>query len=119
MSAYAWVALGAAVGAPLRYAVERLVNGDRPPSAFPWGLFAVNVLGSALAGIVIAATEGTVRLVLLVGFCGAFTTYSGFGWAATRLWGENRRRFWITVLGMSAACIAAFGAAWSLTLAWV
>lgn len=118
MSAYAWVALGAVVGAPLRYAVERLVNRDRPATTFPLGLFMVNVVGSALAGIVVAATEGSLRLVLLVGFCGAFTTYSGFGWAATALWHENRRTFWATVLGVTAACVAAFALAWSLTSLW-
>jgi CrcB protein len=118
MSAYAWVAVGAVVGAPLRYAVERLVNRDRPVTAFPWGLFLVNVIGSALAGIVVAGTVGSLRLVLLVGFCGAFTTYSGFGWAATVLWREDRRTFWATVLGVTSACIAAFAITWSVTSLW-
>ncbi len=116
MSAYAWVALGAVVGAPLRYTVERLLAAEHPRASFPRGLFAVNVLGSALAGIVVATTDGNLRLVLLIGFCGAFTTYSGFGWAATQLWGEQRRLFWLTVLGVTAACIAAFTLTWSISL---
>lgn len=115
MSSYLWVALGAVIGAPLRYLVESLANRNRALTDFPRGLFMVNVVGSALAGIVVAATSGNLRLMLLVGFCGAFTTFSGFGWAATRLWSEARRMFWVTVVGMSACCVLAFFVTWSIT----
>jgi CrcB protein len=43
------VALGAAVGAPLRYLVDRAVQ-TRHDSLFPWGTFAVNAAGSFLLG---------------------------------------------------------------------
>ena len=115
MTSYLWVALGAIVGAPLRYLVESLANRNRALTDFPRGLFMVNVMGSALAGIVVAATSGNLRLMLLVGFCGAFTTFSGFGWAATRLWTEARRMFWLAVLGMTAGCVLAFYITWSIT----
>jgi CrcB protein len=115
MSSYLWVALGAVIGAPLRYLVESLARRNRSLTDFPRGLFMVNVVGSALAGIVVAATSGNLRLLLLVGFCGAFTTFSGFGWAATRLWTEDRRMFAITILGMSVSCVLAFYATWSFT----
>ncbi len=114
-STYLWVALGAAIGAPLRYLVESIANRNRELTHFPRGLFLVNVVGSALAGIVVATTSGNLRMLLLVGFCGAFTTFSGFGWAATRLWGESRRMFWITVAGMSTCCVVAYFLAWSIT----
>ena len=95
------VAAGAAVGAPLRYLVDRVVTdrvirsaADRSGAAgaalFPWGLLVVNVLGSLMAGIVIAATSGDLRMLLLVGFCGAFTTFSGFAWETDRLWPDAR-----------------------------
>jgi fluoride exporter len=115
MTSYLWVALGAIVGAPLRYLVESRANRNRALTDFPRGLFMVNVMGSALAGIVVAATSGNLRLMLLVGFCGAFTTFSGFGWAATRLWTDARRMFWIAVLGMTAGCVVAFYVTWSIT----
>ena len=44
------VALGAAVGAPLRFAVER-----RLASAYPWGTFAVNLVGSAILGVLVGS----------------------------------------------------------------
>jgi fluoride exporter len=75
------VALGALVGAPLRFVVER-----RLASSYPWGTWIVNVAGSAVLG----ATAGYVStlgqatsaasLVALVGtgFCGSLTTFGGF-----------------------------------------
>ena len=43
------VALGAAVGAPLRYLVDRAVQA-RHDSVFPWGTLAVNIAGSFMLG---------------------------------------------------------------------
>ena len=48
------VAAGAAVGAPLRYLVDRAVQA-RHTTAFPWGTFAVNAAGSLLLGLVTGA----------------------------------------------------------------
>jgi len=116
-----WLAviLGAAIGAPLRYVIDRAVTarvaGPDPIREFPWGLLVVNVSGSALAGIVLAATTGDLRILLLTGFCGAYTTFSGFGWEANRLWGAARGAFWLAVLVMPAACVVVFVIAWRAT----
>jgi CrcB protein len=75
------IALGAALGAPLRYAVERLTA-----SAWPWGTWAVNVVGSAILGALVGKllADGGIgsapSLLALVGtgFCGALTTFGGF-----------------------------------------
>ncbi len=113
-----WVAIvvGAAFGAPLRFLIdswitERATEG-RPP--FPWGLLVVNVLGSAIAGVVLALTTGDLRILLLVGFCGAFTTFSGVAWEIDRLWEVARTSFWLAVVVMPAACLAAFMLAWRI-----
>lgn len=113
-----WIALvvGAAVGAPARYLLDRWVT-ERTASTgsvgeFPWGLLVVNALGSLIAGIVLATATGDARVLLLSGFCGAFTTFSGFGWEADRLWATARRTFWAAVVVMPVVCVVAFVVAW-------
>ena len=72
------VAIGAAVGAPLRFVIGTHVDGR-----WPHGTFVVNVVGSFLLGLFAAlAAAGTLSsggLALLgTGLCGGFTTYSSF-----------------------------------------
>lgn len=113
------VIAGAAIGAPLRYLVDLLVTERAAAMGaarqFPWGLLVVNVLGSAIAGIVLATVTGDLRVLLLSGFCGAFTTFSGFAWETDRLWATARSAFWAAVLVMPAACVGAFLVAWRTT----
>jgi CrcB protein len=68
------VALGAAVGAPARYAAGHLL--DR---RWPWGTVLVNWAGSFLIGLLAARGVSGEPLALLgTGFCGGLTTYSAF-----------------------------------------
>lgn len=71
------VALGGAVGSVLRY----LLSGIN--TSFPWGTFAVNILGSLLIGIFVGLVSKGVlspemKLLMVTGFCGGFTTFSTF-----------------------------------------
>lgn len=68
------VALGAAVGAPLRYVAGRLLDGR-----LPRGTILVNWVGSLLLGWFSGlGLEGHDLALLGTGFCGALTTYSSF-----------------------------------------
>ncbi|PZG46562.1 fluoride efflux transporter CrcB [Spongiactinospora gelatinilytica] len=88
---YLLVALGAAVGAPLRYLTDRVIRA-RTGSDFPWGTFAVNVAGSALLGFLAALpADGALMALFGAGFCGALTTYSTFGYETVRLVTEGWR----------------------------
>jgi CrcB protein len=105
------VVLGAAVGAPLRYLVDRAVQA-RHDSLFPWGTFAVNVAGSFLLGLLAAATLRTpapIMALLGTGLCGALTTYSTFGYETVRLLHERARLF--AILNVVASVVAGLGAA--------
>ena len=91
---YLWVAIGAAIGAPLRYLTDRFVTA-RIGSGLPWGTFTVNVVGSLILGLVAGAGlagDDPWQLVLGTGFCGALTTYSTFAWETVQLAGRRERR---------------------------
>jgi fluoride exporter len=85
------VALGAAVGAPVRYVVDRALAA-RLGTGFPYGTLAVNVAGSFALGLLVGAAAGQHAMALAgTGFCGALTTYSTFSWEAVRLAAAGRR----------------------------
>lgn len=76
------IALGGGTGAVLRYLVSKYVT-EVSDKVFPWGTMTVNILGCLVAGIVIGCTiklnlPDTLRLLLIAGFCGGFTTFSAF-----------------------------------------
>ncbi len=81
------VALGGAFGAVSRYLVSGWVARLTHESAFPYGTLAVNVTGSFLLGLMMGlGGEGrlllppAVRVVVGIGFLGAFTTFSTFSY---------------------------------------
>ena len=102
------ITLGAAIGAPSRFILDRWMAGHAPTKRFPWSLLLVNTLGSAIAGAAFALTSGSLRLFLLVGLCGSLTTFSGFGWEMHQLWSRSRSTFVIAMIVMTASCIGAF-----------
>lgn len=77
------VALGGATGSVLRYLVGLWSLRQFGP-AFPWGTIVVNVLGSLLIGLLAEYVarrlnaSAEVRLLLVTGFLGGFTTFSAF-----------------------------------------
>ncbi len=82
------VALGAAVGAPLRYVVQHRLDG-----LWPTGTLVINVAGSFLLGLLVAASVSGNALALLgTGFCGGLTTYSGFAVRTTDLVADPKTR---------------------------
>ena len=75
-----FVFLGGGAGSILRYMVSRWLN----TSFFPWGTLAVNIIGCflvSLFGTWIArqSLPTDLRLLMVVGLCGGFTTFSAFG----------------------------------------
>ena len=108
------VILGAIVGAPLRYLVDRAVQ-TKHDSVFPWGTFTVNIAGSFILGVLIRgsaahAIPGAVDALLGTGLCGALTTYSTFGYETVRLLEERVRAY--AVLNVAASIVAGLGAAY-------
>lgn len=99
------VALGAAVGSPVRYLAGRLLDGRFLDGQVHWGTLAVNLVGSALlGGLVGGAVSGHWLALLGTGFCGGLTTYSAFAVQSVQ---GGRRRGTAYALGTIAGCLAA------------
>jgi CrcB protein len=85
MLTYVWIALGGAIGTLLRFWLN-LVLTSRFGETLPWGTIAINITGSFAIGLFAALSETggrlpvstDMRLFVLVGLCGGFTTFSSF-----------------------------------------
>ena len=84
------VGLGGFIGANVRYYVSTFVAKNWDP-ALPWGTLIVNVTGSFVIGVFLVwtteriLTDPAYRLLVAVGFCGAYTTFSSYAFETVRL----------------------------------
>ena len=88
------VALGGACGALARYGAGQLV-ATLLQTAAPWSTWTVNLLGCLCIGLSVPlfgrlSGAETVRLALIAGFLGSFTTFSTFSLDTVALWAEGR-----------------------------
>ena len=80
------VGLGGAAGSVVRYMLSAWLLAGHTLLGFPAGTFAVNAVGSLLIGILLeASVSETLGWLLIVGFCGGFTTFSAFSADTVRL----------------------------------
>lgn len=95
MTDFLLVCLGAGIGAPARYLLDRSVQA-RHDTVMPWGTLLVNVVGSLVLGVLVGlgghhAVPDEVGLLIGTGVCGALTTYSTFSYETLRLFEEGAR----------------------------
>ena len=82
MKAILLVFLGGGAGSALRYVIGKNLNPTTV--GFPWGTFAVNLIGSLIIGLVFgwilqkSKLSNDTLLLIVAGFCGGFTTFSAF-----------------------------------------
>ena len=80
------VGFGGAAGSIVRYLLSGGILAGQTLLGFPAGTFTVNAAGSLLIGILLeASVSETLGWLLIVGFCGGFTTFSPFSAATVRL----------------------------------
>ncbi len=105
------VAVGAAVGAPLRYLVNHWCREwfDATPSA---GTLVVNVVGSFVLGLLVGAGATGAPLALVgIGFCGALTTFSTLALEVWDAMSDDRRVEATSIVSLSLTL--GLGAAWA------
>jgi len=79
------ISVAAFLGANLRYLLSRFAMKEFGP-VFPYGTLIINILGSFIVGLFVTWTTERVlvdprwRLLVVVGFCGSFTTFSSFAY---------------------------------------
>ena len=82
------ISLGAIVGANARYVISRFAARLLGP-VFPYGTLIINVSGSFIVGLFLVWTTERVlidprwRLLVVIGFCGGFTTFSSYAFETT------------------------------------
>ena len=80
------VGYGGAAGSIARYLLSGGILAGQTLLGFPAGTFTVNAAGSLLIGILLeASVSETLGWLLIVGFCGGFTTFSAFSADTVRL----------------------------------
>ena len=91
--------IAGAAGTLCRYGLSGLVQ-SATGARFPWGTLAVNLTGCLIAGLAFGlfesrwALSGEVRIIVFIGFLGAFSTFSGFMLETTEL---ARDAQWLSV----------------------
>jgi fluoride exporter len=110
---FVMVSLGAIVGANLRYILSRYAAKVLGP-VFPYGTLIINVSGSFLVGwFMIWTTERVLvdprwRLLLVVGFCGGFTTFSSYAFESMAYFEQGQWLLMATnILANNLLCLAA------------
>jgi len=109
----ALVLVGGAIGAIARHLTDLAVRAHLD-AVFPWGTFIANVSGSLLLGAVSGLAAGSldpwVGDLVGIGFCGALTTYSTFGYETVRLASSGAWRY--AAANAGATVLAGLGACW-------
>jgi len=88
------VALGGAAGAVARYVIDGVV-AQRVVGAFPWGTLVVNISGALILGLLFAlgiergVLPASIRAPVMIGFVGAYTTFSTLMLESWRLWEDG------------------------------
>ena len=112
----ALVGLGGFIGAISRYALSGLAH-RLLGSSFPWGTLAVNIIGCFLiGGLMVFAEDRAVltpqlRLLLGIGFLGAFTTFSTFGYESFELLRD--RQLLYLALNLAVSIVGGLTAVWA------
>jgi fluoride exporter len=107
------VSLAAVVGANLRYVLSRLAARELG-LVFPYGTLFINIAGSFIVGLFLIWTSQRVlidphwRLVVVIGFCGSFTTFSSYAFETMAYFEHGQWGLMlVNILSNNLLCLAA------------
>ena len=110
---YLWIALGAVVGASARYFLSTQI-ARHFSTTFPYGTLLINLTGSLVLGFFLVYSSERVlleprwRLLVAIGFCGSYTTFSSYAYESFALIEQGQ---WLltgaNIVASNALCLAA------------
>jgi len=111
--AYLWIAVGAVAGASARYFLSGFI-ARHFSAVFPFGTLLINISGSLVLGffLVLSSERALIdprwRLLVAIGFCGSYTTFSSYAFETFAFVEQGR---WLLVAaniaGSNALCLGA------------
>ena len=114
------ISLGAVVGADARYLISRYAAKLLGP-VFPYGTLLINISGSLIVGFFVIWTTERVfidprwRLLVIVGFCGSFTTFSSYAYESMAYFEQGQwLLMWSNILTNNVLCLLAVVAGMAL-----
>lgn len=121
---YLWVSLGGIVGACARYFLSRFA-ARIAGSSFPWGTLFINLTGSFILGLFLVYTTERAfvdprwRLMIAIGFCGAYTTFSSYAYESMVYFEQGHWALFAgNVLANNLLCLAAVLGAAAIARSW-
>ena len=112
MKDFLTISVAAVLGANLRYILSRVAAREFGP-VFPYGTLIINVLGSFIVGLFVIWTTERVavdprwRLLVVVGFCGSFTTFSGYAFETLAFFEQGQWGLMLAnIFGNNLLCLA-------------
>lgn len=106
------ISVAAIAGANLRYLLSRFAAREFGP-IFPYGTLVINIIGSFIVGLfVIWTTERVLvdprwRLLVVVGFCGSFTTFSSYAFESMSFFAHGQWELMlINIFSNNLLCLA-------------
>jgi fluoride exporter len=111
--AYAWISVGAILGANLRYFLSKIVTRVSD-AALPYGTLIINVTGSLILGFFLVWTTERVlvdprwRWLVAIGVCGSYTTFSSYAFETMAYFEQgNWMLFAGNIFASNLLCLAA------------
>ena len=108
-----WISIGAVVGAIARYLLSTFVARHHS-TVFPYGTLLINITGSLVLGFFLiysterALLDPRLRLLIAIGFCGSYTTFSSYAFESFALMEQGQ---WLTtglnILSSNVLCLLA------------